>query len=170
MNEQEELTSLDLVDTKVPFRYFGTRNHVWGSFSRGKDPLSPCVQMNMINDMPGVIASQVNKGIVRVIFKRDPKVAVRFVLSQDGEEIARINDKFGKKELLKLFTKPMELWLEVPKGNRSLKYLRSAEAKKMRKESRERRKGKPARRYKKPSEKGYRNGSGQGLAHMWPKK
>lgn len=160
--------SLDMQDATVPWKYIVTKQHIWGSRSKTDKPLTQCVQENAINSMPGVYACKVNKTMAQVIRKGNPHIAVRYTLSQDGQKIAEINDKYGKKALLKELKSPMELWLEVPRPGRALSKTRSPEFKALRKASRLRRKGKVKRAYTTPTKKGVRSGSGQGLAHMWP--
>jgi hypothetical protein len=162
---------IDMEDAKTPFKYIVTWNHIWGSHSKNKLKgfLGPCVQENATNDHPAVYACKFDRTIAKVRFKHKPNVAMRYSLSGDGIKVAQINDKYGKKGLMRIITKskPMELWLLPVRKNRSLEYLRSEEMKKVRKDSAERRKGQPKRPHKNPTKRGYRNGTGTGRAHMW---
>jgi|SRR5215469_8308667 len=171
-----EIEIIDIQDAKVPFKYILTRDHVWGSRSRDKRlyknlqefAVTKCIQMNSVNSMPGVLESHFFKTIAYVRFINNPHIAWRYTPSQDGKHIARMNDdaKQGKKKLLELLKKPIELWLEVPRWNRSLECSRSEEMRNLRRESKERNAGGPTRSYDSP-ERGFRNGSGIGKAHMW---
>jgi hypothetical protein len=169
-----EIEVVDMLDAKVPFKYIVTRDHVWGSRSKCRiagpasvGSFNHCVQENAINSMPGVLESKFYKTVLYIRFVNNPHIAVRYLPSQDGKVVAEINDKKGKKALLKMLKNPMELWCEVPRYNRSLEYSRSDTMKQVRKESRERRAGMTPGSYDNPTRKGFRNGTGSGRAHMW---
>lgn len=166
--------SLDLMDAKTPFKYVVTLDHVWGAKSKALMPLGKCVQENSINSHPAVLSCKVDKTVARIIFKHKPKVAQRYTLSGEGEELAKINDKYGQKGLYELLkNNPIELWLMVPRYHHSLERLRSEEMKDCRKESVKKRDAKikagtyKKRKYTKPKNLGYRDGGGTGRAHMW---
>jgi hypothetical protein len=168
--------SLDLVDAKRPYKYTISKDHLWGTFSKAKQPLSLCINERAILDDDRILDVKFDRTVVQVIFKGAPHVAQRFIPDQDGHTIAEINDKLGKKGLRRFFKergdKPIEAWLLKPRRTRSLEYLRSDEMKAIRKKSQEKRakeraEGDPKGDYTPPSKKGFRNGSGQGLAHMW---
>lgn len=129
-----------------------------------------CFQNNAILSHPDVVASKVYQEFTYIWFKGDD-LPTRYWNSPQARYFAGLNDGGGRKAIIDEIRDEFKdngavrIRFDPPTGVRSKKHLRSPQMKAMRKASYIKNKGKPKRKYTKPSTSGMRSGSGR--SHIW---
>lgn len=138
-----------------------------------RDPQN-CYGSRLIKFLDAAVADiLIYLGVTYILFV-GKSVPTRYINSALMTKIAKLNDIKGRDGVLRMLRiidsldEEMEVKLLSPlrtdKARRSLAFLRSDEFKQERAASRERRKGKPKRRYKSPEANGLRSGMGKARA------